>query len=41
MADAFAIRDLDQIEMDEVNGGTVRDYLEGVATGAAIMLLFL
>lgn len=27
-------------ELDAVSGGSVRDYLEGVATGIAIALIF-
>lgn len=35
------IQDLDPAELDDVNGGSVRDFLEGVATGAAIILILL
>lgn len=35
------IQALTGFEIDEVNGGTVRDYLEGIAVGIAIGLLFL
>lgn len=35
-----AIQDLSTDEITDVSGGSVRDYLEGIAVGIAIALLF-
>lgn len=35
-----AIQDMSADEITDVSGGSVRDYLEGIAVGIAIALLF-